>query len=51
MLMSSERRVTFYNQDGTTNRGFIDYRRGSFLVLEAKSTGKTLGSGQSGTTL
>ncbi len=40
-----ERLVTFYNPDGTTNRGFIDcYRRDSF-ILEAKHTGKTPGSG------
>ncbi len=40
-----ERLVNFHNPDGATNRGFIDcYRRGAF-ILEAKSTGKTLGSG------
>ncbi len=40
-----ERLVAFHNPDGSTNRGFIDcYRRGCF-ILEAKATGKTLGSG------
>jgi hypothetical protein len=41
-----ERLVSFHNPDGSTHRGFIDcYRRGAF-ILEAKATGKTLGSGQ-----
>ncbi|MET0100804.1 MAG: DNA methyltransferase [Sedimenticola sp.] len=40
-----ERLVNFHNPDGSVNRGFIDcYRRGSF-ILEAKATGKTVGSG------
>ncbi|WP_041523763.1 class I SAM-dependent DNA methyltransferase [Gilvimarinus agarilyticus] len=39
-----ERRVDIYKPDGSVNRGFIDlYKRGSF-VLEAKQTGKTLGT-------
>lgn len=40
-----ERLVIFHNPDGSTNRGFIDcYRRDAF-ILEAKATGKMLGSG------
>lgn len=39
-----ERRVVINQPDGSSNNGFIDlYKRGSF-VLEAKQTGKTLGS-------
>ncbi|WP_049721227.1 class I SAM-dependent DNA methyltransferase [Gilvimarinus polysaccharolyticus] len=39
-----ERRVDINKPDGSVNRGFIDlYKRGSF-VLEAKQTGKTLGT-------
>ena len=39
-----ERRVDIHKPDGSVNRGFIDlYKRGSF-VLEAKQTGKTLGT-------
>lgn len=39
-----ERRVLIRQPDGSANSGFIDlYKRGSF-VLEAKQTGKTLGS-------
>ena len=40
-----ERRVDFFNGDGTQSRGFIDlYRRGAF-VCEAKQTGAGLDTG------